>query len=164
MSSQEVARTSFCGSLCDGLLEVVSPPTLGTTASGDDSSFELCAVAFLKDKEARENGVGIRSLIAAWSRARGGTDTSRVCDTPLVLPAASGNFLAALAVLPDTWQLPDAGRSEGRSRANIIIDGDTEWDTHWHPHTHTHTHPGTDAPTTLGRRLSREPVTRQSAC
>ena len=139
MSSQEVARTSFCGSLCDGLLEVVSPPTLGTTASGDDSSFELCAVAFLKDKEARENGVGIRSLIAAWSRARGGTDMSRVCDTR----RPRGNFLAALAVLPDTCQLADDGPSAGRSGANIIIDGDTEWDTHWHPHDahpHARTH------------------------
>lgn len=121
MSSQEVARTSFCGSLCDGLLEVVSPPTLGTTASGDDSSFELCAVAFLKDKEARENGVGIRSLIAAWSRARGGTDTSRVCDARRPrTPPPRGNFLAALAVLPDTrasWRTTDRQRD---ARAQIL--------------------------------------------
>ena len=64
--------------MADGLLEVLSPPTLGTSANnGDDSSFELCAIAFFflkdMDKEVRENGVGIRSLIAAWSRARGGT-------------------------------------------------------------------------------------------
>ena len=80
-SSEEVARTSFCASLCeapvaDGLLEVLSPPTLGTSANnGDDSSFELCAIAFFflkdMDKEVRENGVGIRSLIAASGRARG---------------------------------------------------------------------------------------------
>ena len=62
--------------MADGLLEVLSPPTLGTSANnGDDSSFELCAIAFFflkdMDKEVRENGVGIRSLIAP--RVRGGT-------------------------------------------------------------------------------------------
>ena len=61
--------------MADGLLEVLSPPTLGRSANnGDDSSFELCAIAFFflkdMDKEVRENGVGIRSLIAALSRRR----------------------------------------------------------------------------------------------
>ena len=60
--------------MADGLLEVLSPPPLGRSANnGDDSSFELCAIAFFflkdMDKEVRENGVGIRSLIAALSRA-----------------------------------------------------------------------------------------------
>ena len=50
--------------VADGLLEVPSPPTLRTTVKGDDSSFELCAIAFLKGKETWENGVGIRSLIS----------------------------------------------------------------------------------------------------
>ena len=67
--------------MADGMLEVLSPPTLGTSANnGDDSSFELCAIAFFflkdMDKEVRENGVGIRSLIAAWSRA--GRHTTRL--------------------------------------------------------------------------------------
>ena len=66
--------------MADGMLEVLSPPTLGTSANnGDDSSFELCAIAFFflkdMDKEVRENGVGIRSLIAAWSRAAAAHDT-----------------------------------------------------------------------------------------
>ena len=50
--------------VADGLLEVPSPPTLWTTVKGDDSSFELCAITFLKGKETWENGVGIRSLIS----------------------------------------------------------------------------------------------------
>ena len=66
--------------MADGMLEVLSPPTLGTSANnGDDLSFELCAIAFFflndMDKEVRENGVGIRSLIAAWSRAASRTVT-----------------------------------------------------------------------------------------
>ena len=74
--------------MADGMLEVLSPPTLGTSANnGDDSSFELCAIAFFflndMDKDVRENGVGIRSLIAAWSRAASRT--------------ANPNFFAALA-------------------------------------------------------------------
>ena len=36
----------------------------GTTEKGDVSSFEVCAAAVLKGKEAWENGVGIRSLIS----------------------------------------------------------------------------------------------------
>ena len=79
--------------MADGMLEVLSPPTLGTSANnGDDSSFELCAIAFFflndMDKDVRENGVGIRSLIAAWSRAR--------------RHASRQNFLAALAGKPRT--------------------------------------------------------------
>ena len=88
--------------MADGLLEVLSPPTLGTSANnGDDSSFELCAIAFFflkdMDKEVRENGVGIRSLIAAWSRAGGGThDTAhaalRQTSSPH-LPETRGQLL-----------------------------------------------------------------------
>ena len=86
--------------MADGMLEVLSPPTLGTSANnGDDSSFELCAIAFFflkdMDKEVRENGVGIRSLIAAWSRAGRGTPGSR---------RARPNFFAALAGKPRTYQ------------------------------------------------------------
>ena len=107
--------------MADGMLEVLSPPTLGTSANnGDDSSFELCAIAFFflndMDKDVRENGVGIRSLIAAWSCAAS---------------HGSANFLAALAGKPRTAEPPIR-----RTLARIfIIDGrDIEWDTHWHPH------------------------------
>ena len=105
-SSEEVARTSFCASLCeapvaDGLLEVLSPPTLGMSANnGDDSSFELCAIAFFflkdMDKEVRENGVGIRSLIAAWSVvARAAARAAH--DTGDAAGGARPNFFAAIA-------------------------------------------------------------------
>ena len=109
--------------MADGLLEVLSPPTLGTSANnGDDSSFELCAIAFFflkdMDKEVRENGVGIRSLIAAWSRAGRHTTSD----------AALGQTSCSSPHLPETrGQLFTLARY-------IIIDGDTEWDTHWHPH------------------------------
>lgn len=143
--------------MADVLLEVLSPLTLGTTANGEDSSFELCAAAFLKDKEARENGVGIRSLIvAAWSRARGGSHGHR-----LYTPRAQ----TSSPRLPDSC-LPAARRQsvEGRSRAYIIIDGDTEWDTHWHPHD-AHPHARRHGRSNDARSpLTREPITRQSAC
>ena len=73
-SSQEVARTSLCVSLCEGTRLVEASVLLGaeeaddlfegTTEKGDVSSFEVCAAAVLKGKEAWENGVGIRSLIS----------------------------------------------------------------------------------------------------
>ena len=132
--------------MADGLLEFLSPPTLGMSANnGDDSSFELCAIAFFflkdMDKEVRENGVGIRSLIAALSRAARGC-ARHTGDTPL-----GQNFFAAqLAGNTQT------AAGEGRSRAILYLTGTlsgTRTGTHT---THTDTHGRTDAPTTLGRR------------
>ena len=77
--------------VADGLLEVPSPPTLRTTVKGDDSSFELCAIVFLKGKETWENGVGIRSLIsrvvASAAPCGAAFASGRACRVPSVRSA-----------------------------------------------------------------------------